>query len=76
MAADTPVNHGESAPQGEHCQDCGAHYTTVYWLPTYVWVVVTPKPENLAAGLLCPACADRRADDAGMTLNWTAEVLT
>ena len=57
---------------GETCQACGAGYETVYWLPDDLWVLVTPKPDNPYAGLLCPSCADARARVAGVELAWTA----
>lgn len=59
---------------GEHCQDCGVAYATVYWLPDDVWERITPRPEQRGAGLLCLRCADQRAQDAGLFLYWTAEV--
>jgi len=65
-----------SAGAGEHCQACGSPYETVYWLPDDLWAVVAPKPENLAAGTLCPRCVDARARAAGVELAWTAGVLT
>lgn len=42
---------------GERCQICGKGYDTVYWLPDGWWDMITPKPENPGAGLLCPDCA-------------------
>lgn len=57
---------------GEHCQDCGVAYATVYRLPDDVWARITPS-DNPFAGLLCLRCADQRAFDAGLFLYWTAE---
>lgn len=60
--------------EGEHCQECGAAYDTVYWLPDDIWALITPKPDNAGAGLLCPTCADKRARRAGIYLKWEATV--
>jgi hypothetical protein len=42
---------------GERCQVCGDGYDTVYWLPDDWWALITPKPDEPSAGLLCPECA-------------------
>lgn len=59
--------------EGECCQACGVVYSTVYWLPDDVWAVITPRPENVRAGLLCLFCAERRAQRAGIRLEWKAK---
>lgn len=58
--------------EGERCQVCGIRYLTWYSVPDEVWALITPKTENLAAGLLCPTCADGRARSSGLTLYWRA----
>ena len=59
--------------EGEHCQDCGVVYQTVYLVPPDVWAEITPKSGK--AGLLCIVCADRRARERGIILDWIAHVL-
>lgn len=56
----------------EKCQNCGVRYLFVYWVADEVWPYITPKPENLEAGLLCPICADTRARRVGIELEWYA----
>lgn len=70
MDGQTPLG-----PGAEVCQGCGSRYSTVYQLPDDVWAAITPKPDQPRAGLLCPPCADSRAEAAGLTLVWTAEVM-
>lgn len=43
--------------EGERCQVCGHTYTDDYWLPDEWWSLITPKPNQPGAGLLCPSCA-------------------
>lgn len=52
-----PEPRSEQEWDGEHCQVCGKGYDTVYWLPDDWWALITPKPDQPGAGLLCPDCA-------------------
>lgn len=40
--------------EGERCDQCGARYLEVYWLPDSWWHMICPRAP---AGLLCPLCA-------------------
>lgn len=55
---------------GEHCDNCGGEYLTVYRLPDTIWAKITGR----ANGLLCPECADSLARDKGVELYWEAAV--
>lgn len=64
---------------GEQCHACGNRYTTIYRVPNEVWAKIAPNretlgqhPEHQFGGLLCPACADRRASELGIILYWDA----
>lgn len=60
----------EEPYDGEHCQNCGRSYATVYHLPDDVWKRISPKGNE--GGLLCPPCAAAAAYDAGINLWWEA----
>lgn len=57
---------------GERCQECGELYDAVYRVPDRIWWVITGRDDG--GGLLCPACCDRMARDAGLILYWEAAV--
>jgi len=50
----------ESEKGGERCQSCKRLYPDVYSVPDNIWEIITPKPEQEGAGLLCPVCAIER----------------
>lgn len=56
----------------EHCRDCSEEYADfgVYLLPDELWAQLAP--EWAPGGLLCPRCLERRAEEQGHTLYWTA----
>lgn len=54
----------------ESCDECGAHYETVYNLPDHLWRRISGHDDG--AGKLCPACCDRLAREAGIELFWEA----
>ena len=61
------VTHGLLGPGGEVCQDCGRAY--VLWhAEGDLWDRVHGTP----CGLLCPACFDRQAREAGVLVEFRA----
>jgi hypothetical protein len=61
----------------ETCERCGRAYF-LWHAPDDLWSQVTGHPQregDIAAGLYCPACFDRKADRLGITLKWRPEVL-
>jgi len=56
--------------EGEHCQNCGKSYLTIYRVPDKIWKKITPKKEE--GGLLCIECADKGARKLGINLYWDA----
>lgn len=56
----------------ELCQNCECYYDTVYRVPDAVWLKLTGQ--NDGGGLLCPACCDLLARQAGIELFWEAGI--
>ena len=54
----------------EYCDICGKGYEIVYLVPDKVWNKITPKKGE--AGCLCIECADKRAQNIGIVLYWSA----
>jgi hypothetical protein len=54
----------------ESCDECGAHYDTVYRLPDLLWERISGRDDG--GGKLCPACCDRIAREKGIELFWEA----
>ena len=61
---------------GEACQECGRRY--FLWHADdalYREVTDSRTPlDDLAGGLFCPACFDRKADRLGIVLQWEPKV--
>lgn len=55
---------------GEGCWFCGRPYM-LWWAPDDLWVEFSGN-----SGLCCPACFDKRAERAGVTLHWKPERFT
>ncbi|MEB2353299.1 MAG: hypothetical protein OZ924_18055 [Burkholderiaceae bacterium] len=51
-----------------HCADCGMWYGDPAWVeavvPDEVWAIITPRPDNPGAGILCINCIARRCVQA------------
>jgi hypothetical protein len=44
------------------CQSCGNKFSVDILVPNELWKLITPKPESLEAGLLCPKCIGERIE--------------
>lgn len=58
---------------GEVCQDCGRRYPL--WHADYdanLWERVRERVIGHGGGLLCPSCFDRRATEAGISVEFVA----
>jgi hypothetical protein len=48
--------------EGSLCQACGKRYKVDVWIPKRFWRKITPRRDNLEAGLLCGPCALERIE--------------
>ena len=53
----------------EYCNSCGRAYEIVYDVPDKIWSKITLKKGD---GFLCIECADKRAEELGIDLYWSA----
>jgi len=53
----------------EYCDSCGKAYEIVYDVPDEIWDKITLKKGD---GFLCIECANKRADELGIDLYWSA----
>jgi hypothetical protein len=56
----------------EFCHDCGVRQPIVWSAPDGLWLRLVGR----SGGVLCPACFDRRAQQAGLLLRWRPEILS
>jgi len=53
----------------EYCDSCGKAYEIVYDVPDDIWDKITLKKGD---GFLCIECANKRAEELGIDLYWSA----
>lgn len=53
----------------EYCDSCGKAYEIVYDVPDEIWDKITLKKGD---GFLCIECANKKAEELGIDLYWSA----